>query len=669
MQYRYPNFVLFFSGLVLISYLIFPGQFDMVAMYRNSYLYNQALTLLDRLEAQRPLDTRIDLERANVLYLAGRYDDSVNLLTEVTEREPENETAWRQLARSYRVLQQPREAMAAYERVIEVAPADSQALYLLDEYYRWFQLSDREALNLERMTERFPNDRDVWDRLYALNLRTGRVDQAITLLKDMASRFEDRLELELAAGQLLVQSGDAEAIDVLTEALASRPDRADIAEDLIDALIRFEEVDRAIAVYREYYATRRPRLEYLDGLADLYGAAEQPLRAAETLAEKLEVEDNVDIREAVASAFEDAGALPVALLHAQELVDRDPENPDVHDRLIRLLEAMGRPRELVVALERKADLWPSVRATWLSLADARGWVEDYAGEAEALTAYLERDPSNQTVRKRLVDAFSAAGQPEAALAELRLLAAALRGDRSLRETYYNVLVGLSSRDRRVSDAEQLLRFSGPSEVDRNGLLLADTYLGNGLREAAVQRYEQIAGTAASPAFRALAARRLMEAGESDAALRAFREMLAQHPEVAAIHEGLADLLLERDPKAAIHHLDEAERLLPGRAETAYRRGVVLETAQDSVGAVRAFERFLTLSETQRREDAYFVRQRAHAIYRTGSPDRALSVLREARSRFPDDIDVVNDAAAILIDLKRYAEAMALLDGVAEGTRP
>lgn len=660
MEYRYFNFAVFFSGLLLISYLIFPGQFDMVAIYRNSYLYNQALTLLDKLESQRPQNTRIDLERANVLYLAGRYDDSLNLLRGITVREPDNENAWRRLARSYRVLQRPRDAMLAFEHVVAISPRDSLALHLLDEYYRWFQLPDREAQNLERLTQRFPDDRDQWDRLYALHLRTGRIDQAVLLLRDMADRFEDKLDIELTIGQLLMQKGDPEAIEVFARAHDAYPDRDDIADELIDALVRTQEADRAADVYRTHYSVSRSRLEILDGIADLYRSAGLELRAAETLAQKLELSTSVAVRVEVAAAFEDAGASAFALPHARALVESDPASQDHHTRLIRILETLALRFDLVTALERYVQLWPNDLRALLRLADARNWVEDYTGEAEVLETYLLQRPGDRQVEGRLADAYIASGMSLEALPRLRRLLAANPTDQDTRNRFYGVLAAVGPVNTLVSDAERLNRHTGTTEASRNGLFLADTYFAHGMRDPAVNGYALLSRMDTPPVFRTTVGRRLLDAGAESEARIAFESALDSSPGLVAAHEGLADALAGMEPMAALSHLDQVDRLSPGKAETAYRRGAIHEAAQDTALYTRHYGRFLERTEGSVADNAYFLRQRAHALYRTGDPDRALEVLVSSGRAYPEEVEIVNDTAAILIDLKRYDEALSLL---------
>ena len=243
-------------------------------------------------------------------------------------------------------------------------------------------------------------------------------------------------------------------------------------------------------------------------------------------------------------------------------------------------------------------------------------------------------------------------------------------DRDHRERMYELLVAVGPERVLITDAELLVSKAAGREALRNRLFLADTYAAHGGREAALKSYRALAAeVATAPLFRAQVGRRLLDVGEPEDAEAVFRDVLAAAPDLIAAHEGMADVLETRSPGQALAHLDRLEALSPGRPETSYRRGTIHEASRDSQQSVSAYAEFLRRAPESGRDDPFFLRQRAHATYRIGKPVEALEILEAGRQAYPDAAEMVNAAATILIDLKRYDEALTLLETVGGGGVP
>ena len=102
-------------------------------------------------------------------------------------------------------------------------------------------------------------------------------------------------------------------------------------------------------------------------------------------------------------------------------------------------------------------------------------------------------------------------------------------------------------------------------------------------------------------------------------------------------------------------------MAPNQPGTVYRLASLYESLSDSSRARSLYRDFLQLVAQSNRADAFFMRQKARALYRTGSDNQALAVLETARARYPFDFEIINDYAEVLIYQKRYEQALALLD--------
>ena len=158
MRLSYAYVFLFFALVIACAALLFPTDLDVVTLYRNSYLYPEAMDLLDQLTERVPDDARVALEQARVLYLVGRYERSTSILENLSQVTPDNPAVWRMLGQNYRTVQEHERALGAYEELLAQAPADSESLYLLEDYYRWFQQPAKRVVNLEVLLTNFPQD-------------------------------------------------------------------------------------------------------------------------------------------------------------------------------------------------------------------------------------------------------------------------------------------------------------------------------------------------------------------------------------------------------------------------------------------------------------------------------------------------------------------------------
>ena len=661
MRYNYVYLAAFFVAVALVAYLIFPGQFDMVTMYRNSYLYNQALALLDKLEAQRPQTTRIDLERGHVLYLAGRYEEAARLLERVAAREPNNVAAWRRLAAAYRVLQRPKDAMVAFERIAEHAPADREALYLLDEYYRWFQMPKKAIANLQALTRHYPRDRYNWEKLYDLYLRTNQLEGAIRALEGAVEQFPDNLEERAELGRLFLIRRDPGAVQVFEALHLEVPESDEIAEDLVNALVITGRPDRAVEIFTAHYQDRSDPATYHERLADLYASMDRPAQAARALEQKLNLSPSEETRLAVATFYQDAEEYGLALSHVRILLESNPQEQEFWQICVELLQTLEMKDDLVVTLERYVEQWPEDWAKVYELADAYNWIEAYQEEAVVLERLIRAFPGRNDYRRRLAEGYYARRDYRKAAEQLARLVRARPDVTEYRALLLAVVQDLGTVRPALKYARMLYEAEGGGTETEAGLILIRLHGERG-EHAEADRIgrELIRRHPENVDLRVWVGRLAYDQGRTEEAranLRAAVEMAPEHPDALA---GIADILGDDRPQEALAYLSRLYAVDPERPETAYRIGSVHESLADTARAAEFYRRFLELAPRSDRTDVYFWRQRAHALYRTGSTPEALDLLDDARERHPADLELVNDTAEILIHLKRYDQAMSLL---------
>lgn len=659
MRFHYGSVALFFLAIVGLAALLFPTYFDVALIHRNSYLYSTALVMLEDLDRQSQ-NARVDLERARVLYLVGRYDDSVEVLQNVTAREPRNLDAWRQLAETHRTLQRHEEAISAYENLLSAAPADSQALYMLDDYYRWFQRTDAALGTLERIVELYPQDMDSQERLVDLYLRTDRGDEAAQRLERLADTSDDAADALADLGNLYLVRRDPRAVDLYDRLQDRLPGRDDIVDGLVSALAMTGAHADALRRFEAHYSERLTPATYARRRALLRLTMGDRSGAAADFQSAYGYDPEIGVTRDLAELYADMGQHGLAAIWAARLVDEQPSVTSAWSLWIACLATAQIRPELIAALEAYLQRWPRDDDMRLELADAYQWVQDYEAEAATLARLLESRPGDPMLRSRLAMARVSAGQPQEALP---LFAGLLSDDPANAPRHVQGLLEAAPRlPPTAASCAHLVRAAGHLPVLSADVVLQlaaalDRCGANGTADAVyAHASDRVAGQSGALAR---LGQQLAESGRADAARARLRQALAIDADNETALSSLAGLLAASQPAQARALLLRLHDARPADGDVAYRLGLMHEALGDTTAMVRAYRHALAaLPDTA--GSAYGARRRAHALAMTGSRADALTLLDEARRRFPGDYGLVNDGANLLLAAGRHEEALLWL---------
>ena len=665
MRFNYVYVTLFFVLVAALGALLFPTYFDVATIHRNSFLYSTALGILDDIDRSSD-EPRVDLERARVLYLVGRYDDALTVLEALTKQRPQHVGAWRQLAETYRTVQRPLDAMASLERLLAVAPADSQALYLVDEYYRWFQHTDRALANLQRIVEEFPEDFASHERLVDLYLRTGDGERAAALLQRMSGVFAEADESLGDLAALHLAQGDARAVEVYERLHERQPERTDLLDGLVAALIMAGRAADAMQRFDGNYeprlappafAARRARLQLVIGDQ---GGAIASFEVAESLDETL------DFSRDLAELYAAAGDYVAAADRVARIVRRQPAQRANWELHVAYLATAGLRAELIAALEASLLRWPDDEALLRELADAYQWVEDYEAEGRVLKQLVGRRPEDPELLARLATNRAGADDAEGAVAAYDGLFRRARSAWSADHLDGLLLAaqGVPTSRRPCALLAAARSFLDPSRAG-SALSLAAQLEACQRPDLAASVYDGLAATHARDAtVLAQLGQQLAEEGYVAQAETRFVQALGHDRDHPTALSGLAAVRAGEDPLAAAGLLRRLQRLRPRDGDVAYRLGLALEAARDTTAMLAAYgESLRWLPATDLSE--YGVRQRAHALASTGDAAAALDLLTAAIERQPGAHELANDAAEILLSQGQAAEALRWLARVPE----
>jgi tetratricopeptide (TPR) repeat protein len=664
MKLNYLYVLLFFATILLGAALLFPTSLDVILLYRNSYLYGTALSLLDELDRTNPEDEQVILEQARVFYLVGRYERSVELLEKLVAQQSADADVWRQLGQAYRTLQQHRPAITAYEKVLTSAPADSQALYLLEEYYRWFQFGDERAANLANIVTYYPRDFYSHEKLIDLYLRMDRGDDAVRVIERTAATFPDSTDIQAELGQIYLSQTDERALSVFAALHEKYPEREDYFNGLLSGLIIADRREEALAQFARFF---RPRLEdgdYYQRLGQLYLYLNDAEQALQILEEKVAIAPTFDTRLQLIDIYARLGRYDRAVDHSRQLVRESPERPDFWQTYVDYLATAEYREELVETLESYTARWPDDLHMLRELADAYEWVEDYQSALPISRRLFAAEPQSDEHRERLARLLNYLGDHAAAAPLYAGLLDRFPASKPYRQGLLLAISGLPSGPETLAYARQLYQTAGPALVE-GGVLLARLYERQQQPDSADPIYTALTRAYPDSAqLHAAIGQLLLESRRLEEARAYFARSLDLTPSDNAL-SGLAAVAYEQNPPDALVYLRRLESRRPDDPDIAYRLGLTYEALSDTVSMVAHYRRLLQLVAGLEQEDLYSSRRKIHALYRTGDDRQAEELLKQARTRYPQNVDLINDYAEILMARGEHERALAILREVPE----
>ena len=663
MRLKLLSVLLFFATVIAVALLLFPTRMDMVILYRNSYFYDKALELLDEQEEKHPEDRRIYLERARTFYLTGRYEQAVDILQGYTSTHPDDPEGWRVLAQNNLVLQRRGRAAAAYEHLLASAPGDPEAFDWLEIHYRLNQQGERRAENLEQLLASVPDNFYVHEKLIDLYMRMGRPDDARQAIERAARTFPDSAYIQEQLGQFYLSQRDAQALSIFAALHEEYPDEEAYLSGLVNALILAEQGEEALARFQEFYRPRLGEAEYYQRLGLLHTYLSDTERALEAFEKQLAIDPSVDTRLQVINLLAGTEQYDLALAQVRLLVEETPDWPEFWKIYVDYLAAAENKHELIDVLERYTKRWPEDLRMWEALTDAYEWIDDSGAALPVARRLFRLEPGRAEHRERLARLLLARDHHRDAAHHYARLLRRRPGSETSRLGLLFAVESIPPDTVALVYARQLYQAAGPEPAEV-ALLLGRLYEIHDQPDRAERVYATL--NRAYPDSAAVSRRigqQLLDADHLETARGYFLRTLELAPDDTVALSGLAVIAYEQNPPAALPYLQNLERRDPGDIETLYRLGLVYEALDDTTRMIDYYQRMLGRIRDLQRDDLLFMRQKAHALFRTGSPSPARQLLDQARQQYPKALELANDYAEILIAQRQYGRALEVLSEV------
>ncbi|MCG5497643.1 XrtA/PEP-CTERM system TPR-repeat protein PrsT [Ectothiorhodospira variabilis] len=172
------------------------------------------------------------------LWAHGKQDESLRLMHEWTEKNPDDIQVWLHLAGAYLSLDDQEAALSAYENVLSLNPNHLAALNNI----AWLSRGTDTELAYsyaQRAHDLAPNDAYVLSTLSAIKVKRGKIEEALELSREAARRSPD-VDIHFQLVEVLSKAGQySEARDILDRVISQMPNTPEAARasELRDELL------------------------------------------------------------------------------------------------------------------------------------------------------------------------------------------------------------------------------------------------------------------------------------------------------------------------------------------------------------------------------------------------------------------------------------------------
>jgi tetratricopeptide (TPR) repeat protein len=362
--------------------------------------------MLARAIEREPGDVESLTTLAQLHEKAGRLSVAEESLAKALERDPDNQAVLVSAGRIALRLGSPTRARAYFDRLLSITQDPEIVVRVAFSF-----LSARDSASAGEVLDAARKGRGASPRVsfYAglVHERLRHFDVAAAAYAEVPVSSELFTDARARRAICLSQVGDHKtALALLRDAVAERPDDAELRVQLARAQERSGASDAAVATLKEALA-RLPVPDVYEALASTLRRQKRPAEALALLRDAVARQPReTALRYALASALLDQGDEDGALTWMRSVLEVDPDHAAAMNFIGYLLAQRGRNYEEAERLVRRAlELRPDTG----SFLDSLGWIHfqrgDYPRAVDALERAAELEPDEPVILEHLGDAY------------------------------------------------------------------------------------------------------------------------------------------------------------------------------------------------------------------------------------------------------------------------
>jgi tetratricopeptide (TPR) repeat protein len=347
--------------------------------------------------AKQPSKTEAEVRRIRALLEGARFDAALQATQAQLLEVPENRDLLYMMAVAQRYLRQVPEALATLAKLEKLRPGYARLYQEMGQCHVARRDAERAIAAFQQAVGMNPTLVASWNALAALYRLSGRqadADNALAHIEKIralppevvaaTSLFGDgelALAEEMIRQYLMGHPTDIEAMRLLAR-IGMKSDVIDDAEFLLDSVLLLSP---------DYHAARFDFVEVLI-------RRQNHLRALAELKKLLSHEpENLTFKTLEAFATSGLGDHEAALVKLHDLIQRSPDDPELHVAQGHALKAMGRTAEAIAAYRQAATVRPQHGDAWWSLANLK--LYRFTDEEIERTKALEADPDTSVFNR------------------------------------------------------------------------------------------------------------------------------------------------------------------------------------------------------------------------------------------------------------------------------
>ncbi len=214
------------------------GRLARALLQRNER--QAAITQIEAARQLAPHDAELGLQAAELYLQVGDYENARRATEQIIDREPRSAYAWIRRGQAWQMANDPKRALADYQRGLQYAPNDRFALQQISVLYRTLHQPQRSLSSLQALAATYPPREEPPELFYGQGLayqELGRHEDAAERLRLAAERGAPNPDVLAALGVSELQAGHPDrAHEAAQRALALAPNHVE-ARQLVERVV------------------------------------------------------------------------------------------------------------------------------------------------------------------------------------------------------------------------------------------------------------------------------------------------------------------------------------------------------------------------------------------------------------------------------------------------